>query len=225
VSRVLVLTGLEVEARRLAAHLSLGRVVETPWPHYRAGGLEVVAVGLAASHLAERLASGAARPALVVSAGVCGALAPHLPAAALVVPEAVVDPDGSRWPTAAWPALRRQGTLLTVREPVARPEAKARLWAETGALAVDMESAAVLRWAREAGRPAVVVRAVADTAAEALASDVLALVGPAGAVRAGRTLGLALRRPHVLAGALALGRATDHALRAVARVLGELARW
>lgn len=223
-SRVLVLTAVDVEARRLAGHLRLARVVETPWPHYRAGALEVVAVGVAASHLAERLALLAARPALVVSAGVCGALAPHLPAASVVVPDSVVEADGTRWPTASWPGLCRRGTLLTVREPVAGPKEKARLWAETGAVAVDMESAAVLRWAHGAELPAAVVRGVADTAAQTLAPEVLSLVGPGGAVRAHRALGLALSRPRVLVGALALGRTTGRALGAVARVLGQLVR-
>jgi len=77
VTRVLVLTAIDVEARGLARHLDLARVPGAAHPHFRTGVLELVGVGPGARDLEAR-AGGLERPALLVSAGVCGALAPHL---------------------------------------------------------------------------------------------------------------------------------------------------
>lgn len=60
------------------------------------------------------------------------------------------------------------GPLLTTPEVVCEPAQKARLFRETGALAVDMESAAVGVVARLHGVPFMVLRVVADTATEEL---------------------------------------------------------
>jgi adenosylhomocysteine nucleosidase len=222
VTHLLVLTAVDVEARGLARHLSLSRMGDAAWPHYRAGALEIVGVGLRAACLEERLAG--ARPGLVVSAGTCGALAPHLRRGDLVVPEVVIGLDGSRAVVDAPPGLARHGTLLSVAALAETPEAKARLWVETGALAADMESGAVVAWARARGVPVVVVRGVSDTAGQTVPSDLAGLVEPGGRVRRGQAIRVALNRPRALADALALGRGTAAALAAVARVLGELAR-
>src|SRR5258706_459833 len=96
--------------------------------------------------LAERAPGWRAR-SLVVSAGACGALAPDLAVGALIVPEAVIGPDRARLATSVIPSLTRAGTLLTVADVIHTPEAKARLWIETGAIAVDMESSVLLEWA------------------------------------------------------------------------------
>jgi hypothetical protein len=48
VNHLLVLTAVEVEAHRLAHHLSLERQTGATWPHYRSGAIEVVCVGLRA---------------------------------------------------------------------------------------------------------------------------------------------------------------------------------
>jgi adenosylhomocysteine nucleosidase len=223
VTRALVLTAVAVEARALARRLGLGRVATNRWLHYQGGALEIACVGLGGAHLTER-AAGLAPASLVISAGVCGALAPHLARGDLVVPETVVTLDGDRFATYPWPGLKRTGTILTARGVVETPADKARLWLETGALAVDMESAMILAWARARGVPAVVVRAVADTAREAVPADLAALVDPGGRVHAGRAVRAALARPRALADAIALGRGTDAALQAVAAALGRIAR-
>lgn len=220
--RVLACVGVDVEARALARHLGLAPVSGRGWPHFRAGAIEVVCVGPGARHLGARLET-AAPCDLVASAGACGALAPHLSAGDLVVPEVVATPDGPDVPTASVPALRRAGRLLTVPAVVDTPAAKARLRIATGAEAVDMESAPVLAWAAARGLPALAVRGVADEAARAVPSELAALVGDDGRVRAAGALGLALRRPARIAPALALGRATAAALRTVAAALGRLA--
>jgi dihydroflavonol-4-reductase len=149
VTRVLVVTAVDLEARGLARHLGLARVDGSEWPHYRGGALELVCAGPRAAHLDAR-AAGIASIALVVSAGVCGALSPDLAEGDLIVPEAVVA-AARRVSTTVLPELRRAGTLVMVDEIVASPEQKARLWVETGALACDMESATILEWAARRG--------------------------------------------------------------------------
>src|SRR5207245_8298501 len=77
VTHVLVFTAIDVEARGLARHLGLARVERTPWPHYRAGSLEIACVGVRANQLEERMTA-CGSPDVLVSAGACGALAPSL---------------------------------------------------------------------------------------------------------------------------------------------------
>ncbi len=222
-SQVLVLTAIDVEARGLARHLGLPAVSGSDWPHYRAGVLEVACVGPRAARLAER-ARAWRSPSVVVSAGACGALATDLAVGALVVPESVLSPHGARLATSAVPSVTRAGTLLTVADVVHTPEDKARLWIETGAVAVDTESSVLLEWALTLGIPALVVRAVSDTAASGVARDLAALVEPGGRVNRGHALRAMLARPRAVADAIALSRGTGAALKAVAAVVGRLAR-
>jgi nucleoside phosphorylase len=223
VTRVLVLAAVDVEVRALARRLGLEPVRGAGWPHFRGGVLEVVCVGMGARRLPERAAA-CRRPTLVVSAGACGALAPDLAEGDLVVPETVLAPDGTRLATAPLAALERRGLLLTVAEVAATATAKARLWVETGARAVDMESAPILAWARAEGVPAAVVRAVSDTAAHGVPADLAGLVAPDGRVSPRRALRVMLSRPGALGDALALRRGTTTALTTVASALARLAR-
>jgi adenosylhomocysteine nucleosidase len=222
VSSILVLTAVDVEARGLARHLGLSAVPESSWPHYRGGVLEVVCVGPRAVCLAER--GGWRTPTLVISAGACGALAPDLVLGGLVVPEAVISPDGARLVTAKASPLARAGALLTLTEIVHTPGDKARLWIETGVLAVDTESSVILEWAGALGVPAAVVRGVSDTAASGVPPDLAAVVEPGGRVSRGQVLRAMLSRPAALADAIALGRGTAAALKTVAAALGRVAR-
>ena len=222
-SQILVLTAVDVEARGLARHLGLAAVSTSDWPHYRGGVLEVACVGPRAARLAER-ATAWRHPTLVVSAGTCGGLAPDLATGALVVPAAVIGPDGARFATAGLPPLARAGTLLTVADIVPTAAEKARLWIETGALAVDMESAGLLEWAQAMGVVAAVVRAISDPATAGVPADLAALVEPGGRVSRSHALRALLARPRAVADAIALGRGTGAALTTVAAALGRVAR-
>ena len=221
-SSILVLTAVDVEARGLARHLGLAAVSDSPWPHYLGGVLEVVCVGPRAARLSERAVW--RTPTLVISAGACGALAPDLAVGSLVVPEAVIGPSGMRLATASAPPLARAGTLLTLADVVHTPSDKARLWIETGAIAVDMESSVVLEWARAQGVRAAVMRGVSDAATSGVPTDLAAIVEPGGRVSRGQALRALLARPSALADAIALGRGTGAALKVVASALARLAR-
>jgi hypothetical protein len=233
VSGILILTAVELEARALARRLGLPPITVLPFPAFGRDLVRVAPVGLRAGQLAPRwprLLAGLNRP-LVVSGGVCGALAPDLRAGDVVLPESVLGPDGERLNVTPTPhrqatllaASARGGLLATSREVVATAEAKAALFARTGAVAVDMESSLILTHAAGAGCAALVVRGVSDAAAESLPPELVGLMTPAGKVHAGRALALPFTRPRLLPRAVALRRAMAGALGAVARLLAALA--
>lgn len=231
-TRILVLAAVELEARGLARELELLRLSGFPFPVYDRAGLRVAPAGLRAALLPDRwaaLVTGLGSP-LVISAGSCGALSPELEVGDLILPESVLGPGGERLNVtpsvhAAAVGLARDactGLLLTSSELVATPEAKAERWHATGASAVDMESATILAWASRQGCPALVVRAVSDTARQHLPAELVGLVTREGRLRAGRAFALALTRPHTIPRALALHRGARAALKRIARLLAIL---
>ena len=220
---LLILTAIDVETRALARHLGVPAVPRTSWPHFRADSVEIACVGLRASALTVRAAA-LRRPVLVISAGACGALSPVLREGALVVPDRVLHEDARDEATDALPGLESRGALLSVRRVVASGSEKARLWIQTGAIACDMESAAIVAWARAHGAAAAVVRGVSDTAQQAIPADLAAAVGDDGRVRTVHAVRVALRRRGALRDALALRRGTNAALASVAAALARVVR-
>jgi hypothetical protein len=218
VNRILVVTAIDVEARTLARHLGLARVPGHGPPLFRGSKFDVACAGPGATQIT-RLAPLARTAGLVVSAGTCGALAPELEVGDLVLPAAVVGPDGRRHGLATLPGLEPRGTLLTVRGVVETAEAKAILWRKTAALAVDMESLVIVEWAAALGLPALVARGVVDTAARGIPAAFAGMVDGHGRTRVGRAIRVVLTRPRSLSDALTLGRGTARALRRVAHTL------
>ena len=211
-----MVVGVAYEARGLARRLG-------PAPD-----LVIRAAGLGAARLGELPT--APGPGGVLVTGLCGGCAPDLAPGDLVV-GAEVGPPGGPWRVPdpglarqAAEALRasglphRQGRLLTVPAVVGSSVAKAGLWRAERAVAVDMESAHVLRWAAGRGVPAVVVRAVADAAEDEVPDILTDALDPGGAVRARRLLGWA-SRPRALPAAWRLWRRSSLALDRLARVL------
>lgn len=166
--------------------------------------------------------------------GTAGGLQQALRPGALIVAGDVLDSDGGRYPVSAeWQArlLRgvpsgvpvTSGTLVTATAPLPDRQAKTALAQQTGAVAVDMETAAAARLATEHGVPFAVLRAIVDPLDQALPRVV-------SGARPGRhfplkvVLGLA-GRPRDLSGVVALGgnmRAATRSLAAAARGLAEV---
>jgi adenosylhomocysteine nucleosidase len=193
--------------------------------------VRVAVIGLRASLLPARwpaLLADLADP-VVISAGVCGGLDPALATGDLVLPERVLGPGGELLPVS--PAHRRAAAalapsastapLVTTREVVATPDAKAARFAERGAVAADMESSVIVAAAAAAGLPSLVVRAVSDGARDVLPRELIGLVTPEGRLRMAGAVAL-MARPAVVPRALELRRATRRALGRVAALLGAL---
>lgn len=202
------ITGLRAEAR-IATHGGLAAQAT--------GGVEAQVLA-ASQHL---LAQGAEA---LVSFGIAGALAPGLAPGTLILPRAVIEEDGSRHAVEeAWHArieaalaaavLRVEtGDILGATEPAASAARKAALFAKTGALAVDLESHLVARAAARAGKPFLVLRAIADPAMRDLPEAAVNGLDATGAPALGRILKSVARHPAQIAALLRLAGDTRRAL-------------
>lgn len=171
-----------------------------------------------------------ARAAAVLVTGLAGGCLPDLRPGDIVVGDPVALPGAGLEGDGADPGLRaravraldaaglryRVGRLLTVDEVVTSPAAKVALWQARGALAVDMESAHVLAWARRAGLPALAVRAVADGPDDEAPRELLRAVGADGRMRPAAVAHF-LGRPALVRAAWRLSRRSRQALGSLAR--------
>ena len=201
-------------------------------PATLADGTLLVVSGIgpaAAAEGARRLLAAGARALL--SWGLAGGLDPSLEAGTLVLPREVISPEGRVFLTSAdWRervsdaiATRQEpccGRLLTCREPLTSSAAKALAFRETGAVAADMESSAVAEVASAERVPFLVVRAIVDTAHDAVPEVALSAAGTGqNGLRFARLLATLASRPGELPGLIRLAfryRAASQALAAVA---------
>ena len=164
----------------------------------------------------------------LISFGLAGGLDPALPPGTLLVPATVLAGDG-QWDTD--PALAARlggptpGSLFGNGTILATAAVKAALHARTGAVAVDLESAAVARAAARHGLPFAVLRAVCDPAGRDLPRAALAALDSEGRIGALRVAAAILARPGDIPALIALGRDAARARRALVtrvRVIGRL---
>ena len=129
-------------------------------------------LGLEAAGKTAALALEEVSPCCLIASGLAGALSPSASIGDAIVPDRVareggevIEVDGALRAVVA-PHLpekkSRRGLLISVDEVVRTRAQKAALVERTRADAVDMESAALLEQAREAGVAALVVRAASD---------------------------------------------------------------
>lgn len=186
-------------------------------------------VGRTAAEQATQLVIEGHRPRqAVIAAGLCGGLDPAIPRGAIVVPDAIGHTgaaDTRPIPSPPRPGIRQMsvtGLLVTCDTVVSTPAAKQALHAATGAVAVDMESWWIAAIAARAGIPCHVIRAVSDTAAESIPSDIAMLAAITSPARqAGAALRLAWRRPLAIGELAELREHAHHAADALAEYLGE----
>ncbi len=180
---MLAITAVKAETRAVLTTLSRPtRTNVRGFPAWegRAGSRIVTLVqsGIGPARAAAALAAVPAPHGLVVSLGLAGALAAGLAPGDIVLPAAIVweAPTGTeRHPVCveAWsrahtslvadPNLRiHTGALLSSPVVVASPERKRAAATRTGAIAVEMESAALVDGARERGIPFLGLRVILD---------------------------------------------------------------
>jgi hopanoid-associated phosphorylase len=202
-------TGLAVEAR-LA----------------RAAGFPAIIGGGDHHRTASLVEESVQRAHCLVSFGVAGALAPGLRPGDVILSGEVVTQD-RRWrPESefhhrildlAWQVGAFVGPVMGSRTILATEEAKMAAWRETGALAADMESAAVAEAAEAAGIPFLVLRAIADPATRTLPPAALIPLAEDGTPALARVVAEVLRRPRQLPALVGVARETRRALAALVR--------
>jgi adenosylhomocysteine nucleosidase len=152
----------------------------------------------------------------VVSFGLAGGLEPALKPGTMIVASAVVAGGERRECSTALARMliegfagagvaTREGLVAGVEAPVMTPQAKAALFRDSGALAVDMESHLAAAFAKRQGLPFAVARAVSDPARRALPPLAAKAVRPDGSVDISYILRELGREPRQLAGLIAAG--------------------
>ncbi len=142
-------------------------------------GVRLVKTGVGPERAARAARQHLAGARLVLTAGCCGGLAPGANAGMILVPgrllmaidgghERCPDPD-EQWAAHARQQVERMGLhcsgrpLITVSDALNSPESKRRCHEQTGAVGVDMETAAVARVAADLGVPHLAMRVVLDS--------------------------------------------------------------
>jgi adenosylhomocysteine nucleosidase len=223
-----ICAALPQEARAIAGlRPRIGDQLRLPGGHL----LAVTGMGAARARMAGMRLLDAGTSALI-SWGTAGALAPSVDAGTLVIPERVVDSGGQAFITdEVWREcmLRRAngrllrtspGVLAQVRAVIRTPGEKRDLYQRLGAIAVDMESAALAKLAWEAAVPFVVVRAVSDTARMSIPGSVTLAMDAGGRIRVLRLLSGLLRHPADMVALVRLARGFRAAAAALATFVG-----
>ncbi len=164
----------------------------------------------------------------LVSFGIAGALDPALAPGRLIVADTVGAADATFVAHRGWSTAIAERTGAT-RASIAAgdllvPSAamKARLRADSGAVAVDMESHVVARIARRHGLPFVVFRAIADPAKRSLPPAATVAMKEGGGIDLAAVLRSVATSPGQIPGLVAIARDTRAALGALRRARGQL---
>ena len=187
-----------------------------------------------------RAAATAAAQALVdagasslMTFGMAGGLDPNLKPGSVVIPGEVLVAEGGRYTTSrAWReqvaaaisplCAVSEGNLLTSTHAIETPAEKAAAFRDTGAAAVDMESAAVAEIAAKHHLPFIAVRVIVDTAADVLPRAVVA-ASRMGRVRFGRLIGGLILAPREIVGLIRLAQRYRIAMRSLHAIGAHLA--
>ncbi|MCZ7647203.1 MAG: hypothetical protein M5U26_18430 [Planctomycetota bacterium] len=198
-------------------------------------------VGGAAAAKAARQLFIEAKPALLASSGFSGGLVEDLPRGAVVLGAEIracrdaasaSDAAGVACDPAALARAQdaltkaglsfRAGILVTVAEPVFKAAEKRALGQAAAALAVDMEAAAVARFASEVQLPFLALRAISDTAQEDLPEEVGGFLSESGDVKVGNVAKFVLRDPRRLGALMRLKAGSDEAAKGLSSAWGAL---
>jgi adenosylhomocysteine nucleosidase len=160
----------------------------------------------------------------VISVGLAGALSPLLKVGDVVIADQVIRgretwrcSDMWRVALAAKLAQAHQGPVAASDTILQNAQAKAALYDDTGALAVDMESAIAGRFATARHLPFAVLRVISDDARHVLPPAALVAMKPDGGIALGRVLGSLLRHPLQVGGLIRTARSSNKAFKQLLR--------
>ena len=237
---ILIFCAFGAELAPLRARLSAEKKLDLKEVTGSYGRMGDVPVALAASGIGMRRARESARRVfdglrdldLVIVTGVAGALADHLGIGGLVVADRLITRPGDAaqphqvvkiapdWLAAVSTALTAAalpftvGAILTVKFPLTTESDKRRAGHESGAVAVDMESAVIALEATARGVPCVCLRTIMDTVEHELAGAGLA--DEEGNVRMLAAAAALIRNPRMVGGVIRLVRNLRQATNAMA---------
>lgn len=174
--------------------------------------------------------------AALLSWGCAGALSKNLAPGDLLIPRAVLAENGKiLHPDSIWrkrlttqlsSTLKwHEDMLVESGKMISGIEEKQTVAHTSGAIAVDMESAAIGRVARQAGIPFMVIRAVADSADEALPSCIVKMTPDNKQLQTRHLLPALISQPGLWPAMIRLGlhfRTATHTLGIVSRQSGPL---
>jgi len=174
----------------------------------------------------------------LISWGCAGALAPHLKAGDLLIPDTILAKNNTQFATRqAWskqiidllkPGIQcHTGRLFESGSIINLAQDKVALHQQTAALAVDMESGAVARTALKADIPFVVIRSIADLAGQNLPQAIAHAMTDKGVISLPKLMLYLCSHPTELPGLIKLGlnfNAASKTLKTVASHLPEIAQ-
>lgn len=170
-------------------------------------------IGRKNAEVAARAAVARYQPAMLVSAGLAGALIRSLKAGSVVTPNVVVDAaDGMEYRCTAESGGVVGGGVLVTASEIAGSDDKAKLVEQFHALVVDMEAAGVARVTQEAQAGFRCVKAISDEA-DFVMPPLAKFVDTAGNFQSGKFAAWAAIRPWQWARVIALGRNSSKAIR------------
>lgn len=158
----------------------------------------------------------------IISFGIAGALAPLLKPGDVVIATHVVHGNERYATDPRWTSVLRQklprATLAIIAghgEIVSHVDGKRRLFAISGAHAVDTESHIAARMARKHGIPFVAIRTISDAAARGLPPAALVPLSSSGQIRLSGVLRSVLADPMQMGDLLVTGREAGKAFAAL----------
>ncbi|MEW4489020.1 5'-methylthioadenosine nucleosidase [Thalassoglobus sp. JC818] len=205
---VVVIAALSLETAPLLSRLDVRKSVTGNGYKFRNCFVDSTRVIVVEGGAGRERARGAANAAIdafspdwVLSIGLSGGLRESMKTGHIVVANEVVDSNG---PQEIQIPIEMQdspaeglhvGRVCTVDRIVRTIEQKKQLRSATEAIAVDMESLAVASTCRERHVPFMVIRSISDSLEADLPSEVLAIFGNKGTIRAGALVGSLFKRP------------------------------
>ena len=160
----------------------------------------------------------------IISIGIAGALAPTLCVGDCVIASEVVAPGERVSADEYWTAKLLDriagaacGVIAGSNRVANTKEAKAQLYRETGALAVDMESHIAARAARDHGIAFAALRVISDDAENGLPPAALVAMKPDGSIAIGKVMASLLMRPQQIPDLIRTARDSEAAFAGLLR--------